>query len=235
MAKDQKKKQEKVLKRRRKKKAADKKRHETKIAATPRGLVKRAHNFPIRECLINDGWDQETNQGFARIVITREQPDGLLIAGTYLVDLLCLGVKDTHFIANLHPKTYYDEVLEKMYFDVSYGNCAPELAHQIIYAAIDYAGQFGFKPHKDFKLSRNMLDKRGTYPEEHEIEFGRDGKPLYISGPYDNTKSIVAKLEKNAGAGNYEYVAQVTPFFDDDLFDDEEDDFDEDDFDEDED
>lgn len=223
MAKDQKKKQEKAMKRRRKKKAADKQRHEVKLSTTPLGVVKRAQSFPIRECLINDDWDQKSNTGLTRIVITREQPDGLLITGTFLVDMFCLGLKDTHFIANLRPKIYYDEVLEKMYFDVSYAQCSPELAHQIIYGAIDYASQFGFKPHKDFKMSRYMLEKRGTYPEEHPIEFGRDGKPVYFAGPYDNPKAIIAKLEKNAGAGNYGYIAQATPFHDDDLFDDDED------------
>jgi hypothetical protein len=96
--------------------------------------------------------------------------------------------------------------------------CLPELAHQMIYQAIDYAAQFGFKPQKDYKWSRLILEKRGILPETSPITFGRAGKPFYVSGPYDNAEAIIARLEKTAGPGNYDYLIQTEePSFDDDI------------------
>ena len=39
--------------------------------------------------------------------------------------------------------------------------------------------------------------------------FGRDGVPFYLSGPYDNPRSVVRTLARTCGEGNYHYVVGV--------------------------
>jgi hypothetical protein len=85
----------------------------------------------------------------------------------------------------------------------------PALAHEIIYGGIEYAAQFGFRPHSDFKRSRHILDPPDSHPRTGAVEFGRDGKPFYIEGPYDNVDAILRKLARTAGEGNYHYLIQV--------------------------
>jgi hypothetical protein len=41
------------------------------------------------------------------------------------------------------------------------------------------------------------------------IRFGRDGKPFYVSGPYDKPGAVVETLEATVGAGNYDYMVHV--------------------------
>ncbi|MBE9062172.1 hypothetical protein [cf. Phormidesmis sp. LEGE 11477] len=40
------------------------------------------------------------------------------------------------------------------------------------------------------------------------LEFGKDGKPLYVNGPYDNADKVIKTLEKSVGKGNYDYLLQ---------------------------
>jgi hypothetical protein len=41
------------------------------------------------------------------------------------------------------------------------------------------------------------------------IRFGREGKPFYISGPYDNPRAVIETLENTAGPGNYHYLTHL--------------------------
>ena len=85
----------------------------------------------------------------------------------------------------------------------------------MIYQSIEYAEQFGFEPQKDFTLSQYLLAPRGELEEPYKLTFGKDGKPLFISGPYDNVERIVRQLNQTAGPGNYDFVAMLgDPFHD---------------------
>jgi len=185
---------------------------------TPRQHVRNARNYPIYECWINKGWNSP--QELTQIIIARQQPDKRITFGVYLVDKGCLGLKNTFCNAGLSRGEYKRDVVGHIKRSEPMEKCSLELAHQIIYQAIDYAAQFGFKPQKDFRDSRHVLAPRGTYKEEVEIEFGMDGQPFFFAGPYDNVDAIIRKLERTAGAGNYHYIVPVgappPDFFDDD-------------------
>ena len=43
------------------------------------------------------------------------------------------------------------------------------------------------------------------------LEFGRDGMPMYIEGPHDDTWRIVRTLRQNVGDGNFHYLAGLQP------------------------
>jgi hypothetical protein len=206
------KRQKAAAKKRQKAKAVDRRgRAQVSTPSSSRALVRQAREFPVMECLINSDWDDEDNHGLVRILLTRRQPDGAIIFGSYLVDMLCLGLKDTFCNANIPMSRYRRELVPGIFPDVAPKKCPIELAHQIVYQAIDYAAQFGFKPQKDFKMSQYVLEERGTLEEPYNLTFGKDGKPLFVSGPYDNSQAILAKLEKHAGPGNYDFLVSIGP------------------------
>ncbi|MDB4905071.1 MAG: hypothetical protein JWQ63_4352 [Mucilaginibacter sp.] len=154
----------------------------------------------------------------------------------YLIDLYCLGLKDTHFEFNTLPG-YYD------YSKGEYGlvTCEYALAHNIIYGAVAFAEEYGFKPHKDWAVTQFILEEDDDRVELMEIEFGVQGMPCFIPGPNDDEakiKRITTALEHTAGPGNFEVLDPLDDEFDKDgdEFDndsDEDDDFDADEFDED--
>jgi hypothetical protein len=45
--------------------------------------------------------------------------------------------------------------------------------------------------------------------EPYQLTFGKDGKPFFISGPYDNVERIIKQLDKTAGPGNYDVVINL--------------------------
>lgn len=172
-------------------------------------VIRRAREFPIVECLISADWQGDT-LGLVEVLVARRQPDASICFGVYLVDKFCLGVKNTFARANYTPARYQQEV-QAMFADRKPRTCAPELAYQMIYESIDYAAQFGFQPDKDFELTQYMLAPRGEFVASSKLEFGKDGKPLFVAGPRDNVPYILNQLNKTAGPGNYDYVVMAPP------------------------
>jgi len=172
-------------------------------------IRKKSRTLPVYECLINSNWQDD---GFANLIIARSHTNSNITVCFYLIDLYCLGVKNTHFTFNIPLEVYRDKIAKQGHMDfkpISYA-----LAHNIIYAGLEFAEEYGFKPHKDFtSVTQYMLDEDTEEVELIEIECGKDGKPLFICGPYDNqlkVESILAQLEMTAGAGNYHYILPGT-------------------------
>jgi hypothetical protein len=87
--------------------------------------------------------------------------------------------------------------------------CPPENACRIIFGAIEYARRLGFKPQKDFALSRFVLEGLSETDYDFELEFGFEGKPFYIAGPHDDFMAIIETLKKNVGEGNFDFIAPL--------------------------
>ena len=150
-------------------------------------IISKGRNLPFYECFINSDWK---THGLATITISKKMPSGKFIIAVYLVDILCLGVKNTFFNINF-DSIQYNEFIERLK-ENSEGQdiCDISHAHNIIYGAIDFAEDAGFKPHKEFAITEYLLDPDLITDGIDEIEFGRDGKPLYIQGPDDDLGNI---------------------------------------------
>ena len=57
------------------------------------------------------------------------------------------------------------------------------------------------------------LAPRGELEEPYDLVFGRNGKPFFVAGPYDNAPQILKQLEKTAGPGNYDYLVMFPETF----------------------
>jgi hypothetical protein len=213
MPRDPRKHQKALMKKRSKQKAASQhSSHQQEIGSlSPQAIIHRSRAFPVLECWINADW-QEDSLGLVQILLARQQPDGNICFGTYLVDKLCLGLKSTFANAGFSRTRYLNEVRNTIFRQMEPQECPIELANQMVYASIDYAAQFGFEPDKDFALSQYVLPPRGELEEPYQLTFGRDGKPFFVAGPYDNSARILKQLEKTAGPGNYHYLTPISGF-----------------------
>jgi len=195
-----------------KKRAARRQARRQARAATSRTTapyhIRRARNYPLEGCWASSDW---TESGLAVIVIARRQPDGNIVFGTYLVDYFCLGLKNTYCNADIPPGKFRRDYLPEMFSSTGPPvEISPALAHEIIYGGIEYAAQFGFRPQADFKYSRYVLDPPDAHPRTGEVEFGHEGKPLYMQGPYDNADAILRQLARTAGEGNFHYMVETS-------------------------
>jgi hypothetical protein len=76
-----------------------------------------------------------------------------------------------------------------------------------VFGAVDYARGLGFDPHRDFYLAAGHL---GTRQPPSRIRFGRDGKPYFQQGPYDNPTRVMRTLDRSVGPGNYHITTVIT-------------------------
>lgn len=182
-------------------------------------IRKKARTLPIYECLVNTEWKE---QGVAHVVVARSHVNGNITTCMYLVDIFCLGIKNTQYFFNI-PEAEYQEMKESMehivFEPISYN-----LAHNIVFAGLEYAAEYEFKPHKDFtSITRFMLEEDTEDIELIDIECGLDGKPFYVNGPNEDeakTRQILAQLERTAGLGNYDFELIDNGEFDEfDVFD----------------
>lgn len=205
MAVNQKRRQKKLMKKRQKDKTR-KIKLATSVPFTLLSAKKKiltARNLPVYECLVEPSWKE---QGMASIIISRQQPDGNLLFGVYLVDIFCLGLKNTFCNADFSMRKYKTELREQIYRNEGFVDCPISLAHNIIYGAIEFAAQLGFKPNKDFKLSQYVLEDKNTVEPCDDVEFGKDGKPFYVTGPEDNVEYVLKQLESTAGKESFDFM-----------------------------
>jgi len=189
-------------------------------------IRQKSKNLPIGKCFVMKTWEK---QKFCQVIITRKHSNGNVSACLYLVDLACLGVKHTTYKFNV-PFEDIEVILESAkdsghdFIEVPY-----ELVHNIIHAALEFAEEYGLKPHKDFTLTtRHFLEEDTEDIPLIEIACGGDdGKPLYVNSGHDTparAKQILAQLQKTAGEGNYHYIIPGEDYeevFEDDEEDDE--------------
>ena len=149
----------------------------------------------------------DEGSGLAQVFVTRLDRSQYLVS-SYLVDYWCLGVKDT-FGPRKMDRVKYKQLVNRIsqQFGQDLRDITLEQAQSIIFGAVDYAAQFDLQPHKDFEQSKLQLgDRPATLID---IEFGHDGKPLYISGPYDNPNKILEKLKRHAGEDNFHFMVPL--------------------------
>jgi hypothetical protein len=180
------------------------------LERTARGEV-----APLYNCIVNASAvmtlidpdapsDKIEPTGFAQVFIARHDRQRLAVC-SYLVDYWCLGVKDT-FGPRKMDRFEYESLLRDLShrFEESFIEVTLEQAQSIVFGGLDYAAKLGLEPHADFAQSQPHL---GARPDVLiPIEFGKDGKPYYINGPFDKPDRILAKLHQAVGAGNYHYT-----------------------------
>lgn len=210
MPRDPQKYQKALMKKRSKQKTATKAHSVQRASAvsSARSMIGNARTYPFLECLISSNWKKD-DMGLVEVLVARQQPDGNVCFGLYLIDKYCLGLKNTLSQANVPLNVYRKELVDKLFHGTKPEKCSPELAHQMIYAAIEYAQQFGFQPESDFALTQHILAPRGELAETNQLTFGKNGKPFFVAGPHDNVARVLKQLEKTAGPGNFDYLAMM--------------------------
>jgi hypothetical protein len=165
------------------------------------GQVRR---LPFHEAWVNPNWRQ---LGFATVLVARRHVNGNFAFAGFLIDVFCLGIKDTLFSANEPIKDYLRMI--EIYGDVTASTLEKidyNAAHNFVFGALAYAEDLGFEPNPDFAYSQFILEEDTEDFPLIEYEFGRDGMPVYFPGPSDNYDMVLRLLKENAGDGNFDVL-----------------------------
>lgn len=180
----------------------------------PENFIKtRARELQLGNCYINFDWEES---GIASALVSRKHTNGNVTLSFYLIDLKCLGIKDTFFKFNVAVEEMFDLVDQMNGVEIEY-----EKIHNIIYGAEAFANDCGFKPHKDWTITQFILAEDDDNIPLIDIEFGEGGVPAFYVGPYDSpakVNQILSTLDKNVGTDNYLFYNLEDKFEDDDEF-----------------
>lgn len=190
--------------------AKSKKTNPNQQPLSPENYIKtRARLLPLHECLVNTTWQED---GIANLIISRKHSNGNVTMCIYSVDLHCVGVKDTFFNFNIEYSRY-DEMKRTNSKNLKLQTIDYVLAHNIIFAGVEYAETLGIEPHKDFqKITQYFLEENSIEIEYMEIECGLDGKPFFLATDFytpAQSNAIIKQLEKSVGKGNFDFIKEV--------------------------
>lgn len=191
-----------------------KKKSQGKAAAAPQrpaGGMAIAAGWPVYEVLLSRGWDKQDE--LATVLIARRSPNsGKVAAATFLVDRACLGVKGAQVRLHKDVAEYRAglraHIVGRQQMDAADFN----LAAKIIFTGLEYAAGLGFRPDAVFAQAEPLL--AGADPDAVATPVhagGKDGKPLFINGPYDDVERVLAQLRRSVGEGNFNYVLGTGP------------------------
>jgi hypothetical protein len=177
---------------------------------------------PVIGCWVSPGWSSglivepregwhdvdlgpDGPQGVALVLLARaDRLDRVVVCG-WLLDTFCLGVKNA-----IGPEVMRRRDLPR--FARTYFAAFPApalrapiaLAEELVLGAVDFADRLGFSPHRDFALTRAHV---GELVGSRAITFGRDGRPLYVAGPFDDPIAIMRTLKSSVGDDGFAVAA----------------------------
>jgi hypothetical protein len=158
---------------------------------------------PIHECVVPDSL---FDIGVGNVIVSRKMPNGFIGAAVFLVDVFCLGIKDA-FYGVLSPAEYDYRLLGLQHetFRAIHLTCARKLVE----GAEAYARDLGFNPHPDYQRARQIFGDLDTTTCPTHYVFGKDGKPFFMSGPYDTPakcRRIIDTLTRRCGPEGFHFT-----------------------------
>jgi hypothetical protein len=204
---DEKKRQKKLAKKKAKRKTVV---TAKKKAAGKFGLTADdVRDAPVHECLMTS---ELFDVGIGNVILSRKMPGGDIAVGLFLVDVYCLGVKDA-FLA-LRTEVDYEEIIDSRFGREKLETLHPTCARKLVEGSVAYASDLGLNPHKDYAGARRIFGDLDPDACPRTFEYGKDGKPFYMSGPNDTparSRKIIETLTKKVGEGNFHYTLALDP------------------------
>jgi len=150
------------------------------------------------------------DSGMGSVVLARKTMTGAIVGVDFLCDHYCLGVKDC--FPFYYDYAGYRDFLLKIGSREELQESTPGYVKKYILDLVAWSKSLGFFPHPDYRTCSEILSGF-TADEDATFQFGKDGVPFYINGPYDTpqrVKSIINTLESyKARTGNEAYYLMV--------------------------
>jgi hypothetical protein len=210
MAMDERRRQKKLARKAAKRKkslAAKKTFHGGGATGTLEKQVAFATGMPLHECLIPRGL---FDMGIGNLVISRKMPNDHVGFAIFLVDVFCLGVKNCLFA--VVPRSEYDRRMGDLRRAEGLEPIQPACAVKLIENAAAYAQDLGLSPHKEYGTIKKIFGDINPTTCPQEFRFGKNGKPLYISGPHEtmaDSERIIDILNKKLGRGEFDFMMKA--------------------------
>ncbi|MCC5937315.1 MAG: hypothetical protein JJU34_08540 [Lunatimonas sp.] len=177
---------------------------------TPQSYLKSgmALKLPVYKCYVPEHW-REIKKFY--LVFSRLHVNGNVTTAAILVDLLCTGIKDAFCQVNV-PMFEFERLVGDLQegIDDVMAEVSHDLAHNIVYAALEYGSDNGIRPHEDFKWAACIIGPDSDdIPLIEDIPFGENGMPLLLlEGDDPKEAYFLRQLKSHVGEGNFRVMHQ---------------------------
>ena len=188
-------------------------------AAMTSGFPLLVPAWPIHEALISESV-QNINQG--TVILSRKSGESIGVA-VFLVDTGCMGIKSA--FGRLMGVAAYSDFLAKFRTSENFIASRPECLRKLVEGALAYAEDLGFSPDPDYHRVKILFGDIDSGVCAQEFQFGKDGKPFYISSPSDRpgrVRAIMKQLSDRCGGPDGFHFMVASPGLQDDFIDYEE-------------
>jgi hypothetical protein len=189
---------------RRKQAVAQKRRAEGRDTGLAARAVRGAH-APVRHCFITESLF-DSGLGIGTLVLARGATPYHLVFGTFLLDVFCLGIKDV--MVESAATEVFETYMDAMDEAESMVSIDPNDARKLLRDLAAWSRSIGFAPHADFAAAERIFGDISADASDAKFEFGRDGKPVYIPGPYETPSLIrrrIEQVQKHLGDDGFEF------------------------------
>ncbi|MFA3843434.1 hypothetical protein [Streptomyces aureus] len=151
--------------------------------------------------------DAEEVRGLVAVLVAADSTRStkVQVAG-FLLDVWCLGVKNALASEPMSESRLAGH--RGLYFSAYEGHVPvpADLARALVFGAAAYARGFGFEPEgelaEEFTEAAVLLgEPAGPSP----IGFGRDGRPFFVNGPYDDPEAVLRTLRRAVGDDGFHF------------------------------
>jgi hypothetical protein len=204
MAIDPRKRQKKLEKRKAKQKA-ERRESAGRDSSSISARLRQAASAPILHCCATE---ELWSRGMGQVLVSRTLPGGNVAFASFLVDIYCLGVKDTMFDVSLRGR-YDRDLYGKIAAKCKLIPLKPECALKLIEGAVQYALDMGLPPQKDYPTAKLIFGDISAEACTEVFTYGKDEKPFFIGGPFDSSfkcQHILRTLHKHCGPGGYHFI-----------------------------
>lgn len=209
MAKDEKSRQKKLAR-----KAAKRKAKQQQIRAAGSlskvELAARQSRKPVYGCVVPVGLFET---GIGSVVFARGDQYGEIAMVVFLVDVWCLGIKNAFY--KVGDFEDYQVCLQAASEGGPLEEWEPACVKKLVTEMIAWAQELGLSPHPDSRMGLALIGEEVDASQcSREFHFGKDGKPMFMAGPNDDTRrcrQIIETLERRVGAGQYNYILPMGP------------------------
>jgi hypothetical protein len=166
--------------------------------------ARRSSRLPIRACLVQEGMFEA---GLGTVLLARGAPGEPLVLASFIVDVLCLGVKDAFFRQD--EAAELQDIIDMLGTAAPVRDADPSYARKLLRDAVAYARSLGFEPHEDYAAAELLFGEARAEACDVEFHFGRDGKPVYMPGLDDSAariRRVVEQLRRRLGPDAFEYL-----------------------------
>ncbi len=170
--------------------------------------LRAAADAPVLHCWASANLWQT---GMGNVLISRQLNNGSVAFAVFLLDVYCRGVKNA--MMGVAPRPIYERnVHGRMSKQAPVVLIEPECARKLIEGAVQYAADLGLPPHPDYGVARHIFGNIDAGLCAEEFRFGKNGKPLFMAGPFDDPTVcplVLNSLEEHCGPGGYHYLLPV--------------------------